>query len=141
MDHTRCLRTPAVLKPEGTHKDIYLLPTCVHFTQWTLIHQTAYSCNKFQRPCVRGKKKNLCPKRHHNRAVDSSYYPPHPHHGSTALLRGFKAAFRTSLRHIAVCIKFAIPTNTQHKEIQKRCHSAQMISIDGTNKTFSNYKP
>lgn len=133
MDHTRFSRTPALLKSEGRHKELYLLLTCVHFTLWTFTDQNAYSYCKFHR----GKKVYV---RNVIITVLLTIHPVHctPHHGSITLLRGFTAAFRRSLRHIAVCIKFALSTNRQHTDTQKRCHNTKMILINRTNKTLSN---
>jgi len=122
MDHTRFLHTPALLQTEGRHKELYLLLTCVHFTQWTVIDQTAYSYYEFQR----GKKvyvRNVII----TLLLTMQTCPLHPHHGSIALLRGSMAAFRRSLRHTTVRTKAVVPTNTQHTYTQKRCHCTKMI--------------
>lgn len=117
---------------EDTKNFIFLIIRA-HFTQWTLVDQTVYSYYKFQL----GKKVYV---RKVIITVLLKLHPVHrtPHLGSTTLLRGFTAVFRRSLRHIAVCIKVAVPTDTQHTDTQKRCHSTKMILINGTNKTLSN---
>jgi len=88
MDHTRFLRTPALLQSEGRHKEFY-------FFNYPCAFHAMDSCRPnciFILQIPTGKK-SLRPKSHHNRAVETSSCPPHPpprfHYSSSWFHSGF----------------------------------------------------
>jgi len=73
MDHTRFLRTPALLKSEGRQRTLSFNYMCAF-----------HAMDSYRSNCIftlqipTGGKKSPCPKRHHNHAVDNSSCPLHP---------------------------------------------------------------